>query len=271
MSPVKGLTGKHHRRRQRPPEGPTSGLSLGPRLGLSLIGVVTLMVAAALTGACDDGQDTGTITPTAAPPTATVSPEQQLLEQMVLRAEDLPAGLAQVDVGTSTNEDLASSAANPEQELARLEGLGRLLGYEVSFVPGTESPPERGIVAVSSGASLYLAADGASSSFANDAQKARDADWLASYPNLTDPTVTEVERPELADESIWIRISGLQDEGQDTLFIEDFVVFRRSRVRGYLRAVSLVEASASRDAHLQDLEDLAALQIQRIDNVLEGS
>lgn len=273
MIPVKGFSGKDHRHLLRPIKSLVGRLPTGPygRLSLPLI-AITAIVVAALTGACDDGQDGSPGTPTpAASPTATPSPEQQLLEQVVLRAEDLPAGLVQFDAVTTTNEDLAAGEANPEEELARLESLGRLLGYEVNLLPGPDSPPERGIMAVSSAASLYLTTEGASASFADDAQKARDADWLATYPDLTDPAVTEVERPELADEVIWIRITGLQDEGRGPMFIEDFVVLRRSRLRGYLRAVSLVEASTDRDAVLQDVADLAALQVERIDAALEGS
>ena len=125
--------------------------------------------------------------------------------------------------------------------------------------------------AATSAASLYLTPEGAGVSFAGDAQKARDADWLATYPDLTVVEVKEIERPGLADEVIWIRITGLQDGEEDLMRIEDFVVLRQSRVRGFFRAVSVVEASASRDALLQDIADLAALQIQRIDAALQES
>jgi hypothetical protein len=53
--------------------------------------------------------------------------------------------------------------------------------------------------------------------------------------------------------------------------IEDFIVLRRSRLRGFFRAISLTEASAGRDALLEDIADLAALQIQRIDSAIQGS
>ncbi len=189
----------------------------------------------------------------------------------MLRAEDLPAGLVRVDASTSTNEDVAAGEEDPERELARLEGLGRVLGYEVSFVPGPESPPERGMIAATSAASLYLTPEGASESFADDAQKARDADWLITYPDLAEPEVREVERPGLADEAVWIRITGFQGGEDGAMFIEDFVVLRRSRLRAFLRSVSLVEANAGPDALLQDISDLAGIQIRRIDAALQGS
>ncbi len=235
---------------------------------------IAALVAAALASACGDSQDQapGTTTPTAATsPTTTLSPEQQLLEQVVLRAEDLPAGLVQVDASTATNEDIAADKDDPEQELARLESLGRVLGYEVNFVPGPESPPTRGMLAATSSASLYLTPEGASESFADNAQEARSADWQAAYSNLTDVEVKEVQRPGLADEVVWIRITGVQGGEDSPMFIEDFVVLRQSRLRGFLRAVSLVEASTGREALLEDVADLAALHIKRIDDALEGS
>jgi hypothetical protein len=229
---------------------------------------IGLTLAVTLMATCGNGQGgTPDATTPATPPTTTLSPERQLLEQVVLRVEDLPAGLVQIDASTSTNVDVAVG----EQELARLENLGRLLGYEVNFVPGSESPPERGVLAATSAASLYLSTQGASTSFADVAQKARDTNWLATYPDLTDLEVREVERPGLADEVIWIRITGLQDGGDGPMSIDDFVVLRRSRLRGFLRAVSVVEPSAGRDALLQDVADLAAIQIQRIDAALQES
>lgn len=271
---VKEILGKDRRRLTRCLKGPTSGLprSRSAR-SIPFLIAIAAVVAAALAAACDDGEDgtPGTITPTVVVPTAAPSPEQQLLDQAVLRVEDLPVGLTRVDASTSTNEDLAADEANPEEELARLESLGRLLGYEVTFVPGPEADPELTSVAVTSAASLYRDPEGASASFADTAQEARAADWLAAYTDLTDVQVREVERPALADEVVWIRITGFQDEEQSTIFIEDFVVLRRSRVRGYLRAVSLTEASTSRDLFLQDVEGLAALQVQRIDAALEES
>ena len=272
MVSVKGISGKDRRRLTRCLKSPISGLPRG-RCGRSILPLIAIaaVVAAALTAACGDsqGEAPGTTTPTGAAPTATPSPEQQLLEQVVLQAEDLPAGLVQVGANTSTNEDFAAEAQNPEQELARLESLGRLLGYRVDFVP--ESLPERGIIAVSSAASLYLTPEGASASFADEAQKAQSADWPAAYPDLTDLEVREVERTELADQVIWIRITGLQDGGSGPLGIDDLLVLRRDRVRGFLRVQSRAEASAGRDALLPDVADLAALQIQRIDAALEGS
>lgn len=276
MTPMKGDPSEHVRCQRQRSRGPYRACPATPvghwRVALLAIAGVA---AAVLIVACGDDErgtiSTATATPTAATsPTASPSPEQQLLQQVVLRADDLPAGLVQVAATTSTNEDIAADSQSPDEEVARLESLGRLLGYEVNFVPGPESPPESNVFAVTSAASLYRTPDGASASFADAAQDARNSDWAAAYTDLTEMEVREVERPDLADEVVWIRITGIQDGESGSLFIEDFVVLRRDRLRGFLRVVSLVEASAGRDAFLQNVEELTALHVRRIDTVVEG-
>lgn len=243
---------------------------------------VAAAAPAILTGACRDGAEAPATTtpappasPTAEPatpaptPAATADPNQQLLEKMVLEAEDLPTGLQRASAITSTNEDVAAGAQDPEQELARLESLGRLLGYEVDFIPATL--PERGIAAVSSAARLFLAADGAAADFAEDVEELRAADWAAAYPDLTDFQVRELDRPDLADQVIWMRVSGLEQGGDGPMRIEDFVVLQRNRVWSLLRVESRDEASAGPDAFIDDIAALVALQVQRIDSaLLEG-
>lgn len=241
------------------------------------------VLAAALVSACGHGQDeAGTTTPieAASPAPADMSepgasptppPELELLEQMVLQTEDLPAGLSQVSALTSPNEDAAQAAANPEEELARLESWGRLFGYDVVFVPGPDSSPDLTVMGVNSTASIYVTPEGASASLADDVQAARSQDWAASYPELIDLDVQEIKRPQLADEVFWIRITGHEEEAKGPLSIEDFVVLRRSRVRGFLRVTSLFPASASSDAFLEETADLAARQVERIDMGLAES
>jgi hypothetical protein len=269
---------KDHRRLYRLLESPTSGppkrLSGHSRLILITIAGV---LAATLVSACGDsqGKTPGTTTPTeAVSPTPadmsvpgaspTAPPEQELLEQMVLQTEDLPAGLSQVSAVASPNEDAAQAAANPEKELARLESWGRLFGYDVVFLPGPDSSPDLTVMGVNSTASIYVTPEGASASFADDVQAARSQDWTASYPDLINLNVQEIKRPQLADEVFWIRITGHQKKAKGPLSIEDFVALRRSRVRGFLRVTSLLPASAKPDASLKRTADLAARQVERI-------
>lgn len=215
-------------------------------------------------------EPSGTPTPTEPSPSPTpVDPEQQLLQQIVLQAEDLPPGFTQVATFYSTNQDLAEAKADPEQELDRLETLGRLLGYDVTYTPGPDTPPDFSVRAVNTTASLYRTPEGASGSFAEGVRTARTQDWSVSYPDLIDLEVREVERPALADEALWTRISGSQSP--DMLLIEDFVLLRRDRVRAFLRVITLVEASAGNDAFLEEVESWAARQVELIDAALQGA
>jgi len=241
---------------------------------------IAAALAAGLITACNGGRGeapamtspTATASPTAAAsPTVTPSSEQQLLEQMVLHAEDLFTALTQAAAEVSTNEDVAAQEEDPEQELARLERWGRLLGYDVTFLPGPDTRPGLPLKGVNSTASLYRTAEGASDSFADDSQKALHADWVAAYPNLTNVEVRQIERPELADQVIWIRIAGLQVQAGSSLYIEDFVVLRRDRVRAFLRATSFFPASTDPDSLLEEIADLAARQVERIDAALPES
>jgi hypothetical protein len=244
-------------------------------LGLFLIATAAL-IAATLASACDDGQDGASGSPTATATgvpeaTSTPSPEQQLLEQVVLQAEDLPEGLVQVSAIASPNEDAAQAAANPEEELARLESWGRLFGYDVTFLPGPDSPSDLAVVGVNSTASIYVTSEGASASFADDVEAARSQDWALSYPDLVDLDIREMERPQLADQIVWIRIAGHQEEASGSLYMEDFVVLREGRLRGFLRVTLLFPASASPDDYLEETTNLAARQVERMDAALGES
>ena len=214
-------------------------------------------------------QDAGSETPTA--PVASPSPEQPTLEAMVLKADDLPAGLVRVSAVTSTNADVASAAAKPAEQMAILESWGRLLGYDVTFQPGPDAPQDLPIRGVNSTASLYKTPDGAKQSFADGAHTARTQDWQKSYSNLSDVRVREIKQPELADEVAWIRITGLQGDKKDLILVDDFVLLRRGRVRGFLRITTLFPASAGQDAYHSEVGAQAARQVQLIDSAMAGS
>lgn len=201
----------------------------------------------------------------AATATATSPSDLEILERMVLQLDDLPSGLTEAGSTTSTNESIAAEEVDPEAELDRLESLGRVLGFEADFIPGPDAPPELAVAGVSSAASLYLTSEGASDSFATDAEAARRADWPAAYPDLTTLEVRDVNRPDIADEVLWVRITGLRDGG---MFAEDFIVLRRDRVRGFVRHAALVLSSNDRNVLLADVADLAARQIEHIDATL---
>ena len=214
-------------------------------------------------------------TPTAAAdspvatPTVAEDPDRQLLQQMVLNVEDLPPGFTELGASFSTNQDVAEVKPDPQQELARLDEAGRILGYDVTYSPGPDSPAGGSDVrAVNTTASLYTTPEGASSSWQEGVNTARTQDWPASYPNIADVEVREMPAAGLADQALWIRVSGAQDAS--SLYIEDFVLLRRDRARAFLRVVIVAETSLGKDAHRDDVTDWIVRQVERVDAALQS-
>src|SRR3972149_5784266 len=87
-------------------------------------GCAVLLLASALAacGGSDEPEQSGG-TATASPDPR--SPEQALLEQMVLTADDLPAGMPRLNAAFNTNEEAAPGAQGPSAELSRLQAWGR--------------------------------------------------------------------------------------------------------------------------------------------------
>ena len=226
------------------------------RLALFLLGsLAALLVSVAI--ACGDGDD--------------LSTERQLLEQMILKPEDIASGLERVTASFSTNQDVAEGTLDPVQELAKLEGFTRQLGYEVTYQSGFNAPADITIRAINNTASLYRDAEGASASFADGVETARTTDWLASHSDLDEVEVQEIPLEGIADEAFWIRVSGLQGEDGSTLLMDDFLLLRQDRVRSFLRVVHLVEASSGREAAIQQVRDWADRQAQLIEAALADS
>jgi len=244
----------------------------GPAGSVTPLATSTSMIGVTVTrGSPTPTEDAtaGSESPTA--PAASPSPEQPLLEAMVLEADDLPDGLVRVSASTSTNADLASAAANPQKQTALLESWGRLLGYDVTFQPGPDAPANLPIRGVNSTASIYKTAGGANQSFADGANTARTQDWAKGYSNLSDVVVREIKQPGLADEVAWIRITGLQGDTKSLILVDDYVLMRRDRVRGFLRVTTLFPASAGQDAYRSEVAAQAARQVQLIDSAIAGS
>ena len=95
----------------------------------------------------------------------------------------------------------------------------------------------------------------------------RESDLAASYPDLQDVAVEELDR-QIGDESTWFRITGISDAGD--LVIDDQVAFRVGSARSFLRAVSTfdADANAGRDAYLEEVAALAEVAASRIERAL---
>ena len=234
------------------------------RLGVGVLILGLAVVVAVLVFSVFNGNDGGD------DPTATgtpIDPElQALLESMVLSSEDLPAGLQRVGLLFSTNEDIVESAPDPEAELAELERLGRRLGIDANFAPTGAVPedfPVRG--GIQNTVSLYTAPEGASESFQEGVDGARQTDWPSLYPDLRTVVADEVDR-RLGDQSVWFRITGVDDSGQ--FIVDDQVAFRVGPARSFLRVVTAFDEGAGGDVYLNEVEGWARLVVDRIEREL---
>lgn len=230
--------------------------SMLSKRALSTVSMGALLVLCALAfvaSGCGGGDDTN----------ENPSEFEELLPQVVLAEEDLTTGVQQVSAFFSTNQDVADAVIDTEGELAKLEGWGRVLGYDAQFEPGPEAPVDTEVQGVQSTASVYATTQGAADSFAEAVSDARDTAWEERYPGVADLEVEEVDRSDLADEYVWFRISGL-DENSGKLVIDDQVAFRVSSVRGFLRVVTVFDASEPRDVYQDEVAEWVRLLAARI-------
>jgi len=196
-----------------------------------------------------------------------------LLPRMVLQPEDVPEGLEQAGEQFTTNEQLAGPGIGVRPGIEKIEEWGRILGYERDFQAagvGGSGPP---VIGVNTAASFYETPEGASASFAEVAQQARDTDWAQFYTDLTEFQVREVDRDVPADEILWLRLSGQRPSTTGDgllLLVDDQIVFRVGQVRAFLRVLISQEDATDRDLALERTEALLQTQIQHIRDTLES-
>ena len=224
------------------------------------LGVALLVVAAF--GACEggNGDDGGD------------SSLEQALRRMVVQIEDLPEGFVEGDELLTTNEYQASLSADPDARMDMLEEWGRLLGYEVTYRPGADVSGESPVQGINVSASLYDSEEGAAEAFLVDAvQAVEQTDWAANYAGLSSFQREDVDAGGLADEIVWLRLSGVQRgvDGPDALVIDDLVFFRVGRERGFMRV--LISSTETEDrGHLQGtVRGWLEAQVQRVSDALE--
>ena len=195
----------------------------------------------------------------------------QALRRMVLQAEELPQGFVQRDELITTNEYQASLSADPEARKDQLENWGRLLGYEVTYQPAGAVAQESPVQGINVSSSLYRTEEGAGEAFFIDAVKgAEERDWAADYAGLRDFQQEEVDASGLADEVVWLRVSGFQpvDGGPDPLVTDDFIFFRVGRERGFLRVQTSSIESEDRQVIRPTVEQWLRALVRNVEEVL---
>jgi hypothetical protein len=196
------------------------------------------------------------------------SATRERLQKMVLQAEDVPAGYLAKDASFSTNQDISKLVPDPGAQLAKLEAQGRVLGYQLVYEPSSPDANAK-VIGIENNVSLYRTAQGAAASFAEAAAEGKATDWRITHPGLEEFEVHEIQRPSLADEVLWLRISGFQDKERSALAIDDLVLLRRGEVRTFMRVIAFVKGGADREINLKQVEGWAARQVQLIDGALK--
>ena len=200
------------------------------RLAFGAVAVLVVSVSILVAG-CDGGG--GDQTPTPVPPQF-----EEQLRRMVLQAEDVPSGFVVIDDEFSTNQAVALDSPDSEAELAKLEQRGRILGYDVTYEPGGPSDEGEAIIfSLNSTASIYRTPEGASASFAEAASQARTTDWTLFFGGAENIVVEEQPAPDVADEALWLRVTGKAEAGEQT-FAHDVVLLRTGAARGTLQVGS---------------------------------
>ena len=199
------------------------------RLAFGAMAVLVVSVSILVAG-CDGGG--GGEEPTAVPPQF-----EEELRGMVLQAGDVPSGFVVIDEEFSTNQAVALDSPDSKTQLAKLEQRGRILGYDVTYEPGGPSDGEAIIFSLNTTASIYRTPEGASASFAEAATEARTTDWNVFFGGAENLVVEELPAPDVADEILWLRVSGKAEAGEQT-FAHDVVLLRTSTARGSLQVGS---------------------------------
>lgn len=239
-----------------------------PVVLLTFVAVVLLALATVSCGSDDSSEPTPAESdqaePTTPGPTPTASLDAatlELLEQTVLTEDDVPDGLAALSSVVSTNEDVASAAADADAQLALFAEWQRLLGIEVVFQPTPGAPANIAARSVTSSSSIYGSPDGASQSYQAAVKEAEGLDWQLQYLNLNDVQVETMDASGLgADEGFWVRITGLQ-EGSTS--IDDYVLMRTSTLRLFVRVVSVGAEVDGRSDNIEIVRELAQIQVVR--------
>ncbi|KKK83595.1 hypothetical protein LCGC14_2791790, partial [marine sediment metagenome] len=185
---------------------------------------------------------------------------------------DLPQGFVKGEGSFISNEDLASLSADPEARKGMLERWGRLLGYEVTYEPTGAELEESPVQGINVSASLYATEEGARASFADAVKTAEETDWAANYSGLRDFRQEEVDAGVLADEIVWLKLSGFQPAtgGPDALVTDDLIFFRVGTERGFLRVLASLTGSEDRGHYQSTVERWLRALIQNVEDVLAG-
>ncbi|MDP2675345.1 MAG: hypothetical protein Q8Q00_10615 [Dehalococcoidia bacterium] len=197
---------------------------------------------------------------------------QKTLRKMVLQPDDLPKALIKGDESFTTNETLSSTGTDPVARKALLESWGRLMGYEITYEPSSETAADQPVQGINVSSSLYKMAEGAGESFADAVKTAEERDWAANYAGLQEFQQDRIKAEGIADEIVWLRLSGYQPgTGGLALVTDDLVFFRIGTERGFLRVLASAKETTDR-AHLHSrVEGWLRTLVQNVKDALPNA
>ena len=227
---------------------------------------------AATTSPTSDGDNktpTGEPSPDATGSTANgdIKKAEEVLRLTVLQPDQLPEGLQAVSDSFASNEDYIESSPDPETARENVERWGRILSHETNFQPTADAASDTSVRAITSTSSLYETAEGAALSFADARKTIDETDWQATHPELEQFREERITPDIPADELVWLRISGISTS-LGGIIIEDYIIFRVGRQRGYMRVVTAAPGE-DRTLQLDEVEGWLRAQVQAAKDTLD--
>jgi hypothetical protein len=237
-----------------------------------LIAVALALVAVPLVvgAGCGGGDEEG--------PSATTVPTDRptleaMLRSMTLTVEDLPAGFVLEEEAFTDNEEVAETDPEGKQAaLARLDGWGRLLGYEATYM--TNDPLgtfiNGGTASVTVSLSIFQTSEGAAAGIEWGREVAADP---SQSPGLFSGIISiegePMSFPSIGDETLAARFTGtLRPEGVelevDVDFIAHLVAIRRGRATAHIIVGAIGGATPG-----QEVEDIIRTLDERLAQALQ--
>jgi hypothetical protein len=238
-----------------------------------LIAVALALVAVPLVVGvgCGGGDEEG--------PSATTVPVDRptleaTLSSMTLTLDDLPSGFVLEEPGEVFTDNEEAAETDPEGKqaaLARLDGWGRLLGYDATYMTndplGTFMSGGTALVTVS--LSIFQTSEGAAAGMEWGREVAADPSSSGLFPGVISIEGEPMSSPSIGDETLAARFTGtLRPEGVefevDVDFVAHLVAIRRGRATAHIIVAAIGGATPG-----QEVEDIIRILDERLAQALQ--
>ncbi len=197
------------------------------------------------------------------------------LSSMTLTLDDLPSGFVLEEPGEVFTDNEESAETDPEGKqaaLARLDGWGRLLGYDATYM--TNDPLgvfiEGGTALVSVSLNIFQTSEGAVAMGEWGREVAADpSQSIALFPGVISIEGEPMSFPSIGDETLAARFTGtLRPEDVefevDVDFVAHLVAIRRDRATAHIIVAAIGGATPG-----QEVEDIIRILDERLAQALQ--